>query len=133
MKLAKTMFLLIAIAACGGKGTAPAAAPAPAHAESHPANPDHADGHHEDGHHADGHHAGGHDHGEPADDADKPLVAAGSAVVGDRTTCPVTGETFVVSADSAKVEYEGKTYYFCCPGCMGSFQKDPTKYLAKTK
>lgn len=28
-------------------------------------------------------------------------------------------------------DYEGKTYYFCAPGCKASFDKDPQKYLAK--
>lgn len=55
----------------------------------------------------------------------------GDAVLGDKTTCPVSGETFTVAADSPKVEYEGKTYYFCCEDCVGDFQKDPAKYLAK--
>jgi len=29
---------------------------------------------------------------------------------------------------SGKVEYEGKTYYFCAVGCMKRFQEDPEKY-----
>ena len=28
-----------------------------------------------------------------------------------------------------KMEYKGKTYYFCAPGCKASFEKDPEKYL----
>lgn len=28
--------------------------------------------------------------------------------------------------------YEGKTYYFCSPGCRDEFQKDPERYLART-
>jgi YHS domain-containing protein len=26
-------------------------------------------------------------------------------------------------------EYEGKTYYFCSPGCKTAFDKDPEKYI----
>jgi YHS domain-containing protein len=26
-------------------------------------------------------------------------------------------------------EYQGKTYYFCAPGCKASFDKDPERYL----
>jgi YHS domain-containing protein len=26
-------------------------------------------------------------------------------------------------------EYEGKTYYFCAPGCKQSFDEDPLKYI----
>ena len=29
-----------------------------------------------------------------------------------------------------KSEYDGKTYYFCAPGCKSSFDKDPEKYLS---
>ncbi|MBI5534995.1 MAG: YHS domain-containing protein [Deltaproteobacteria bacterium] len=38
---------------------------------------------------------------------------------------------FVVTEQSPKVEYEGKTYYFCCPGCVEQFKADPKKYLSK--
>jgi YHS domain-containing protein len=27
-----------------------------------------------------------------------------------------------------KTEYEGKTYYFCSPGCMTSFNSNPGRY-----
>ena len=27
-------------------------------------------------------------------------------------------------------EYQGKTYYFCAPGCKFLFEEDPDKYLA---
>jgi YHS domain-containing protein len=29
----------------------------------------------------------------------------------------------------ASTEYEGKTYYFCAPGCKVAFEADPEKYL----
>lgn len=51
------------------------------------------------------------------------------ANVGDRTTCPVSNEVFVVKADSLRSEYKGKTVYFCCPGCKEKFDQDPAKYL----
>ena len=28
-----------------------------------------------------------------------------------------------------KSDYNGKTFYFCAPGCKRSFEKDPEKYL----
>ena len=28
-----------------------------------------------------------------------------------------------------KAEYQGKTYYFCAPGCKKAFEKEPEKYL----
>lgn len=53
----------------------------------------------------------------------------GEAKVGDKSTCTVSGEEFVVAADSPSAEYEGKTYYFCCPPCVGKFKADPKKYV----
>lgn len=55
----------------------------------------------------------------------------GEAKIGDKTTCPVSGEVFEVKADSPKTDHAGKTYYFCCPGCDKKFQADPKKYLDK--
>jgi len=28
-----------------------------------------------------------------------------------------------------KTEYEGKTYYFCAPGCKKVFEANPRKYM----
>jgi YHS domain-containing protein len=53
----------------------------------------------------------------------------GEATVGDRTTCPVSGEEFVVSATSPHAEHEGKTYYFCCADCVQRFTAQPAAYL----
>lgn len=60
-----------------------------------------------------------------------PMKAPGVATVGDKTVCPVSGEEFVVAADSPKVEVDGKTYYTCCPGCAKKLKADPKKYLDK--
>lgn len=59
------------------------------------------------------------------------VVPPGEAKVGDRTNCLVSKEEFVVKESSPKVEYEGKTYYFCCAGCDEKFKADPKKYLGK--
>ncbi len=64
--------------------------------------------------------------------ATQPLVPAGEAKVGDRTKCPVSGDEFVVTADSPHQEYNGKTYYFCCPDCPKKFAANPEKYVPKT-
>jgi YHS domain-containing protein len=58
-----------------------------------------------------------------------PLVAPGEAKVGDRTKCPVSGHEFVVKDDSPHAEYNGKTYYFCCPDCPEAFQAHPEKFV----
>jgi YHS domain-containing protein len=65
----------------------------------------------------------------PATDSAGPVVAPGLAKVGDKTTCPVSKETFVVKADSPKAEYDGKTYYFCCPHCAEKFQANPAQFV----
>lgn len=61
-----------------------------------------------------------------------PLVAPGEAKVGDRTKCPVSGHEFVVKADSPHAEYNGKTYYFCCPDCPKAFEANPEKFASKS-
>jgi len=58
----------------------------------------------------------------------QPLKAPGDAKIGDRTSCPISGEEFVVTADSPKSEYNGKTYYFCCPHCKAKFESSPGKF-----
>lgn len=57
-------------------------------------------------------------------------VRPGLARIGEKAVCPVTGEVFVVKADSAFVDYRGKRYYFCCDGCSQTFQSNPMKVLA---
>lgn len=40
--------------------------------------------------------------------------------------CIVTGE----EADpNLKMEYKGKTYYFCCKKCVKKFKENPEKYI----
>jgi YHS domain-containing protein len=63
--------------------------------------------------------------------SEQALIQPGEAKIGDRTTCPTSGEEFVVSESSKSAEHGGKTYYFCCPGCSDRFQADPEKYLSK--
>lgn len=55
----------------------------------------------------------------------------GEAQIGDKTVCPVSGEEFTVSASSPKVEYKGKTVYFCCGGCNEKFNANPEQYMKK--
>lgn len=69
---------------------------------------------------------------EGAVEVEESLVAPGEAQMGDSTRCPVSGHSFVVDADSPKVEHEGKTYFFCCPGCDEKFLENPAKYLEVT-
>lgn len=67
----------------------------------------------------------------PAPAEQGPLVPAGEAKVGDKTKCIVSGDVFTVTADSPHADYNGKTYYFCCPHCPQEFAKDPGKYVPR--
>lgn len=40
--------------------------------------------------------------------------------------CPVMGNK--VDPEGPTVEYNGKIYGFCCPGCDAKFEKNPEKY-----
>jgi YHS domain-containing protein len=52
----------------------------------------------------------------------KQVVAAGNKF------CPVSGDP--VSGKDF-VEYNGKSYGLCCPGCAATFLKEPEKYIEK--
>jgi YHS domain-containing protein len=64
-------------------------------------------------------------------EAKAPVAFDKAPAVGTKATCPVTGEQFEVKADTARSEYKGKHYVFCCPGCKPKFDADPEKYLKK--
>ena len=42
---------------------------------------------------------------------------------------PVCGMDVKADESGRPYEYEGETYYFCCPGCRSAFSKDPASYL----
>lgn len=44
-------------------------------------------------------------------------------------TDPVCGMEVDPEEAPAKTEYKGETYYFCCPPCKESFEKEPEKYV----
>jgi YHS domain-containing protein len=48
--------------------------------------------------------------------------------VNDEATCPVKG-TVGKKADMVPFEYQGQTYYLCCPACAEAIKADPGKYL----
>ncbi len=41
---------------------------------------------------------------------------------------PICKMTVDEKAATFKSEYNGKTYYFCAPGCKKKFDSDPGKY-----
>jgi len=55
---------------------------------------------------------------------DRPEAADGT----EQTICPVMGGRI---DKTVFTEYEGTKVYFCCPGCIAEFHKDPRKYLDK--
>ena len=68
---------------------------------------------------------------KPAAAAPAGLKAPGEATIGDKSTCPVSGEEFTINASSPKTVVDGKTYYFCCPGCDKKFAANPAAFLKK--
>ena len=59
---------------------------------------------------------------EPSVNMEKDAVAVGNKI------CPVTGAEIGSMGDAVKHVYKGKIYNLCCPGCVGTFDKDPQKY-----
>ncbi len=43
--------------------------------------------------------------------------------------CAVTGEKIANVKTATYSDYEGKRYYFCCPGCKPQFDADPMKFI----
>ena len=46
----------------------------------------------------------------------------------EQKTCPIMDTPI---DKNLFTEYKGKKVYFCCPGCKGTFEKAPEKYLEK--
>jgi len=46
---------------------------------------------------------------------------------------PVCGMDVDPKTAAGKSEYQGKTYYFCSPGCKKDFDKDPAQYVGQTQ
>ncbi|MGH3980691.1 MAG: XdhC family protein, partial [Pseudonocardiaceae bacterium] len=64
------------------------------------------------------------------------LRAAGTLVVGapaevpevEEVVDPVCGMTVETGTARHKVDHDGATYYFCCPGCRSRFEEDPAAF-----
>jgi len=46
---------------------------------------------------------------------------------------PVCGMEIDKDQAVGTYEYKGKTYYFCGPGCIREFEKEPEKYLKEAQ
>jgi Cu+-exporting ATPase len=44
---------------------------------------------------------------------------------------PVCGMQVNEQQAAGKREYEGRTYYFCSPGCQQRFEQDPQRYAGQ--
>ncbi|HJZ88998.1 MAG TPA: YHS domain-containing protein [Polyangia bacterium] len=53
----------------------------------------------------------------------------GMPAFGTKASCPVSKETFTVTAKTQSSTYKGKTYVFCCPECKPDFEANPAKYV----
>lgn len=49
----------------------------------------------------------------------------------DKVIDPVCKMEVDPATAPAKAEYQGKTYYFCAPGCKVAFEQDPERYLSE--
>ena len=49
----------------------------------------------------------------------------------ERTLDPICGMVIEKGGAAATAEYQGRTYYFCAPGCKVAFERDPAKYVDK--
>jgi YHS domain-containing protein len=45
--------------------------------------------------------------------------------------CPVMNTRFEVRKDTPVIDYDGKSYYFCCSHCLEEFKKNPDKYAGE--
>lgn len=46
--------------------------------------------------------------------------------LGKEATCPVTKKSFKITRNTPAIDFQGKTYYFCCPGCLDKFMASQT-------
>ena len=53
------------------------------------------------------------------------------STLGNKVVCPVMGTLFNITEESEKSVYQGKFYYFCCPGCKAPFEKNPEGYFTE--
>jgi xanthine dehydrogenase accessory factor len=56
--------------------------------------------------------------------------APGPAAQPEEAVDPVCGMTVEVAGARHVVEFGGRAYYFCCPGCRREFEAEPEKYVA---
>ena len=83
---------------------------------------------HHDGAATGTHHDGAHPASQPASQPAAPSAFDTPPPEGTAATCPVSGESFVVKADTPRAEHGGKHFVFCCAKCKKSFDEDPDSF-----
>ena len=58
-------------------------------------------------------------------------AAVSTTKVEETAIDPVCNMTVVANEKSRPFMHDGQTYYFCCPGCKATFEKDPAKYISQ--
>lgn len=74
--------------------------------------------------------AGSHQHSAALHDS----AASAKKEIAAQTKCPVMGgkvDREVFTVWEGNEDYSAKKVYFCCPGCIDTFKKDPVKYIKK--
>lgn len=57
-------------------------------------------------------------------------VVENEAAPADEAIDPICGMTVDIATAKHTATHEGETYYFCCPACKRSFEKEPEQYVA---
>jgi YHS domain-containing protein len=60
-----------------------------------------------------------------------PVVPAAPAKPYPLKTCLVSDNDLDSMGEQTSIVHEGRVLKFCCQPCVGKFQKNPAKYLAK--
>ena len=60
---------------------------------------------------------------------DRVIATGGTTAALLKTIDPVCRMEVDPLKPGAKIEYQGRPYFFCSSGCLGTFTKDPEKYL----
>ncbi len=53
-----------------------------------------------------------------------------TAGAGNPSKDPICGMNVDPASAAASFEYQGETYYFCCPHCLSKFRAEPSKYVS---
>jgi YHS domain-containing protein len=58
------------------------------------------------------------------------FASSGAVWAAEQAACPVLGNKI---NKNIYTDYQGQRIYFCCPGCIEVFKKNPEAYLKKMR